>query len=348
MADRAGGRADGGAVGRALFEIYDEGFASPTWGGVETALWYLVHQLRARGVSAEFYSQSEGADLDALAARVERERVDAVFPLVESPLFEGGLWRRLPGLHARTVRIWHDVSRLAEDLTTPPPCPAHGTDAPAPGARCTAEGAHPDAPMREVFLRELAWTKCFPGRTVIPWAADHVPAKDLRDPRGPVVLQLGKVETPQAELCLRRLTEAGVPLRVMFATWSSQGRKARELVRARAGAGHRIEVLESYDIRTDWERVFGGASLFLLPSAFHETFNFAAAEAVQLGVPVATLGEGGNLPRFASVRRGTLGELLDRVAEGDRDVEPVPRLSMTWEDVAEKYADVITEGRRDD
>ncbi|MEU7282077.1 hypothetical protein AB0A69_25365 [Streptomyces sp. NPDC045431] len=332
-------------AGRALFEIYDEGFDSPSWGGVETALWHLVRSLREAGVEAGFYRASEGADLEALAARVEHDRVDAVFPLVESELFEGAAWRRLPELHARTVRIWHDVSRLSADLSEPPPCPVHAAAPAVPGAPvadgCPARGAHPDGPMREVFLRELPWTHCFPHRSVIPWAADHVPAKDLYDPSGPVVLQLGKIDTVDAERCLRRLTGAGVPLRVIFATWSRRGREARELVRAHQGAGRPIEVLDAYDIRTDWERVFGGAALFLLPSVFHETFNFAAAEAVQLGVPVATLGEGGNLPRFASLRAPTLDGLLDRVLAGGRRLGPKPRPTTGWREVAARYAGVI-------
>ncbi|AOT62225.1 MULTISPECIES: glycosyltransferase family protein [Streptomyces] len=334
-------------AGRALFEIYDEGFDSPSWGGVETALWHLSRSLREAGTEAEFYRSSEGADLDALAARVERDRVDAVFPLVESDLFEGAAWRRLPALHARTVRVWHDVSRLSADLSAPPPCPVHARVPALPGAPvaegCPARGAHPEGPMREVFLGEWPWTRCFPRRSVIPWAADHVPAKDLCDPSGPVVLQLGKIDTVDAERCLRRLTGAGVALRVVFATWSRRGREARELVRAHQGAGRRVEVLDAYDIRTDWERVFGGASLFLLPSVFHETYNFAAAEAVQLGVPVAALGEGGNLPRFASLTAPTPDALVDRLLAGGGAVAPRPRPAAGWRDVAARYAEVIRE-----
>ncbi|CAM5256195.1 UDP-GlcNAc:ribostamycin N-acetylglucosaminyltransferase [Streptomyces alboniger] len=337
--------------GRALFEIYDEGFDSPSWGGVETALWYLVRSLRAAGVDAAFYRESEGVDLDSLAARVRRDRVDAVFPLVESALFQGDARARLPELHERTVRIWHDVSRLSAGLSTPPPCPLHaggGDGRGGPGAAaCPARRAHPDGPMREVFLRDFPWTRCFPRRTVIPWAADHVPAKDLHDPFGPVVLQLGKIDTVDAERCLLRLTEAGVPLRITFATWSRQGREARELVRAHTGSGRGVEVFDSYDIRTDWERVFGGAALFLLPSVFHETYNFAAAEAVQLGVPVATLGEGGNLPQFASLRAPTLDALLERVVTGGRALEPKPRPTTGWRDVADRYVGLIRAGGHD-
>ncbi|MFG2296350.1 hypothetical protein [Streptomyces sp. NPDC048603] len=346
--------AEGSGRPRALFEIYDEGFASPSWGGVETALWHLVRSLREEGVDAGFYRESEGSDLDALAARVEQDRVDAVFPLVESALFGGGAWRRLPGLHRRTVRIWHDVSLLSADLSTPPACPVHAAGPALPGspvpAGCPARGAHPDGPMREVFLRDLPWTRCFPDRSVIGWAADHVPDKDLHDPSGPVVLQLGKIDTVDAERALRRLLGAGLRLRVIFATWSRRGREARELVRALPGSDGRIEVLDSYDIRTDWERVFGGAALFLLPSVFHETFNFAAAEAVQLGVPVATLGEGGNLPGFASLRAPTVDALVDRVvacaaAGGSRRIPaPLPRPGTGWRDVAARYAEVIGEG----
>ncbi|MEU7605125.1 hypothetical protein AB0B78_07700 [Streptomyces sp. NPDC040724] len=337
---------------RALFEIYDEGFASPSWGGVETALWHLTRSLREAGIDASFYRESEGADLDALAARVEQDRVDAVFPLVESALFAGAAWPRLPGLHRRTVRIWHDVSLLSADLSTPPACPVHAAAPALPGAPpqagCPARGAHPDGPMREVFLRDLAWTRCFPDRSVIGWAADHVPDKDLHDPSGPVVLQLGKIDTVDAERCLRRLLEAGLRLRVIFATWSRRGREARDLVRGLADPDGRIEVLDAYDIRTDWNRVFGGAALFLLPSVFHETFNFAAAEAVQLGVPVATLGEGGNLPSFASLRAPTVDALLDRVVActgaGGRLPAPRPRPPAGWRDVAARYADLVREG----
>ncbi|MCC3650690.1 hypothetical protein LIX60_04175 [Streptomyces sp. S07_1.15] len=337
-------------AGPALFEIYDEGFDSPSWGGVETALWHLVRSLREAGVAADFYRASEGADLDVLAARMERDRVDAVFPLVESELFEGAQSKRLPELHDRTVRIWHDVSRLSEDLSAPPPCPVHAVAPAVPGAPgaagCPAQDTHPDGPMHEVFLLDLPWTRCFPDRSVIPWAADHVPAQNLHDPSGPVVLQLGKIDTADAERCLRRLAGAGVPLRVLFATWSRRGREARELVRAHQGAGRQIEVLDAYDIRTDWDRVFGGAALFLLPSVFHETFNFAAAEAVQLGVPVATLGEGGNLPRFASLRAQTLDALLDRVVAGaGRTLAAKPRLTTGWRDVAARYAEIIRSRR---
>nr|CAG34029.1 putative glycosyltransferase [Streptomyces ribosidificus] len=332
-------------AGRALFEIYDEGLDSPSWGGVATALWHLTRSLREAGVDADFYQESEVADLHALAARVERDRVDAVFPLGESGLFHGARWGSLAELHARTVRARHAVSRLSEDLSTPPACPVHAA-APAvlgapPADGCPARGAHPDGPMREVFLRALPWTRCFPHRSVIPRATDHGPAKDLHDPFGPVVLQLGKIDTVDAERCLSRLTGNGVPLRVMFATWSRHGREARELVRAHQGTGRRIEVLDVYDIRTDRERVFGGAALFLVPSVFHETFNFAATEAVQLGVPVATLAKGGNLPRFASLCAPALDELLDRVVTDGRILARRPRLPAGWREVPARCAEII-------
>ncbi|OKI02194.1 hypothetical protein A6A06_14065 [Streptomyces sp. CB02923] len=338
------GRATGSSpdAPRALFEIYDEGFACDTWGGVETALWSLAEGLRALGVQADFYPSSQGTDLEALAGRVARERTDAVFPLVESALFRGDRWRRLPALHRRVVRIWHDVSHLTPDLTTPPPCPAHtpGT-APDPDAGCPATPAHPDGPMREVFLRDLPWTRCFPDRAYIPWAADHLPAEDLRDIRGPVVIQLGKTPVEDAERCLTRLLEARLPVRAVFATWSRQGRAARDLVHERAASGD-IEVFDTYDIRTDWKRVYGGARLFVLPSVFHETFNFAAAEAVQLGLPVATLADCGALPGFASLTAATVEDLMDRVVTDGASVRPRPRSRTGWDEVARHYARLIT------
>nr|CAG38704.1 putative glycosyltransferase [Streptomyces lividus] len=331
------------AAPRALFEIYDEGFACDTWGGVETALWSLAEGLRAHGVQADFYLSSQGADLEALADRVAREGTDAVFPLVESALFRGDRWRRLPALHRRVARIWHDVSHLTSDLTTPPPCPAHTPGAaPDPEAGCPAAPAHPDGPMREIFLRDLPWTRCFPDRAYIPWAADHLSAEDLRDPRGPVVIQLGKTPVEDAERCLTRLLAARLPVRVVFATWSRQGRAARALVHERAASGAAVEVFDTYDIRTDWKRVYGGARLFVLPSVFHETFNFAAAEAVQLGLPVATLGDCGALPGFASLTAATVGDLMDRVVTEGATVRPRPRSRTGWDEVARRYARLIT------
>lgn len=330
-------------LARALFEIYDEGFGCDTWGGVETALWQLTEGLRAHRIRVDFYSRTEGADLAGLAKRVDRERVDAVFPLVESALFEGAQWRDRPGLHRRVIRIWHDVSRLSPGLGTPPPCPVHSPVAAArtgAAAGCTAGAAHPEGPMREVFLRDLPWTRCFPARSCIPWAADHLPPGDLRDPRGPVVIQLGKTPVEDARRCLTRLGEAGVPTRVIFATWSKEGRLARQLVRDHAESGA-FEVIDSYDIRTDGKRVFGGARLFLLPSVFHETFNFAAAEAVQLGLPVATLADCGALTDFASLSAASVDALLDLVIAHGAAVAPRPRPRTGWRDVTGRYAAVI-------
>ncbi|MEV5598075.1 hypothetical protein [Streptomyces sp. NPDC052496] len=342
---------------RALFEIYDEGFTCDTWGGVETALWHVVEGLRQYGVEAEFYHSAQGADLQALAGRVVRERVDAVFPLVESPLFAGGKGGEggeaadgagpdVPELRRRVVRIWHDVSRLSPGLSAPVPCPVHTHGAAAPsGAVCTAAGVFPDGPTREVFLRDLPWTRCFGSRTYIPWAVDHLPPADLRDPFGPVLLQLGKTSVQQARVCLERLTGAGVPVRVVFATWSKQGRAARELVAPYAASGA-AEVVDSYDIRTEWKRVYAGARLFVLPSVFHETFNFAAAEALQLGLPVATLGDCGALADFASLRAETVAELMDAVVARGESVRPARRPWIGWREVAHRYATLIAAPRR--
>ncbi|MFI2238669.1 glycosyltransferase [Streptomyces chrestomyceticus] len=345
---------------RALLEIYDEGFTCDTWGGVETALWHLAEGLREHGVEAEFYRSTEGADLGALAERVVRERVDAVFPLVESPLFAGGAAgaSRADGaatgedrpevreLRRRVVRIWHDVSRLSPGLATPPPCPVHTPGAAGPsGGVCTAAGVFPDGPAREVFLRDLPWTRCFGSRTYIPWAVDHLPPADLRDPFGPVLLQLGKTSVDQARVCLERLTGAGLPVRVVFATWSKEGRAARELVAPYAASGA-VEVLDSYDIRTEWKRVYAGARLFVLPSVFHETFNFAAAEALQLGLPVATLGDCGALADFASLRAETVAELMDAVVARGESVRPARRPWTGWREVAHRYATLIAAPRR--
>ncbi|MFB6441188.1 hypothetical protein ACFCVY_31175 [Streptomyces sp. NPDC056411] len=337
---------------RALFEIYDEGFTCDTWGGVETALWHLVEGVRKLGVEAEFYPSAQGADLDALAGRVVRERVDAVFPLVESPLFAGGEGAAagegpdVPELRRRVVRIWHDLSRLSPDLSTPAPCPMHAPGATvSSGGGCTAADAFPDGPTREVFLRDLPWTRCFGSRTYIPWAVDHLPPEDLRDPFGPVVLQLGKTSVDQARVCLERLTGAGVPVRVIFATWSKEGRAARELVAPYAASGA-VEVVDSYDIRTEWKRVYAGARLFVLPSVFHETFNFAAAEALQLGLPVATLDDCGALAGFASLRAATVAELMDAVVARGGSVRPAQRPWTGWREVAYRYASLIAAPRR--
>ncbi|MFJ4795976.1 glycosyltransferase family protein [Kitasatospora purpeofusca] len=359
---------------RALFEIYDEGFDSDTWGGVETALWYLTEHLRRCRVEVRFYRSAQAPDPAALARLARQDRADAVFPLVDSPVFRGTEWARFPDLYRRVVRIWHDVSLLAPGMTAPPHCPQHGrpvgggtVDGGSVGGRsvgggsvgggsgsvdggtvdgCPARAAHPEGPMREVFLRDRSWTRCFPDRHYIPWAADHVPAADLRDPVGPVVLHLGKIPAEDAHRCLRRLAAADLPLRIVLTTWSRTGREMRDELR-RHRLAERIEVIDSYDIRSDWKRVLGGARLLVLPSVFHETFNFLAAEAVQLGVPVCALGSSGSLPRFASLLADSVDELSELVAAGAAP-PPRPRPGLGWHDVALRYADLIGAGVSDD
>lgn len=320
--------------GRALIEVYDDGFGTThAWGGVETALWYLVDGLRRAGVEVDCYPEREG-DPAMVADRVRRDRVHAVFPLVESDLFAGA---GSAELSARVVRIWHDVSRIAPDLSSPPACPAHvsGTS-----AQCTAAPAHPDGPTTEVFLRPAEWTRCFRRAHVIPWAADHLPRVDAGDPHGPLVLQLGKVDNDTAERCVRRLLAHGRSLRLIFSGWSRTGRSARH--RFAHLAGHDlVELIDTYDVRSDWARVFAGASALVLPSRFHETFNFLAAESVQVGVPVVALGGAGELGRFASWQAADLDALTDRLLTEPGSIAPRPRAEAGWAEVARRYAAVI-------
>jgi UDP-N-acetyl-D-glucosamine:ribostamycin N-acetyl-D-glucosaminyltransferase len=331
---------------KVLFEMYDEGFeATATWGGVETALWFLTGALRLQGIQVDFYRPADGS-LDALAERVSREGVDAVVPLVESELFTARQWRRWPHLHSRVVRIWHDVSLLATDLTTPAPCPVHGAPVPSDGTTgragpCTAAPAHPEGPMVNVFLRESPWTGCFPRRHYVAWATDHLPGTDLRDRDGPIVLQLGKTDNDAAERSVQRLLAAGRSLRLIFANWSRLGRQARVRFR-RYATDPAVTVIEAYDIRADWAAVFGGASYLLVPSRFHETFNFLAAEAVQLGIPVLSLGNAGSLSYFATQELGTIDDAVDLLLGVDAPaLTPRARPELGWAEVARAYSDII-------
>ncbi len=89
--------------------------------------------------------------------------------------------------------------------------------------------------------------------------------------------------------------------------------------------------------------MFAGASVLVLPSRFHETFNFLAAESVQVGVPVVALGGAGELGRFASWQAPDLDALTERLLAEPGTPSPRPRAEAGWAEIARRYATVIAE-----
>jgi hypothetical protein len=67
---------------------------------------------------------------------------------------------------------------------------------------CVAVSLTLDGPMREVFLRQAPWTRCFVDRHHITWATDHRPAVDVHDPDSSIIVHLGNVDNNQAEHCV--------------------------------------------------------------------------------------------------------------------------------------------------
>jgi UDP-N-acetyl-D-glucosamine:ribostamycin N-acetyl-D-glucosaminyltransferase len=322
-----------------LFERYGPGFDLRHGGGVERALYELGHALAACGAQVHWYTQEDCPDAQRLAAHAAALGADAVFPLCDSALF----WRQahtLPAsLRATMVRIWHDVGALTQGRGVLAPCPRHGT---AQGADqpCGAAHAAPEAYAADVFFRDDAWTRCFPRRHTIPWAVDHLPARDYRDPAGPILLLAGKSQLELTAGVVAACRAAGVPVRVIFSGWSSLGRQAKayfQVAERRAGC----EVIDDYCLEEDHARVFGGISAAFVLSQYHETFNFLAAECVHFGLPVVALSCSGATRSFAALALDTPDALRDTVASGRfRTLAVAARPPWGWRDVAAAYIDL--------
>lgn len=323
-----------------LFERYGPGFDLRHGGGVERALYELGKALAARGARVHWYSQDDCPDGERLAAYAATLGADAVFPLCDSALF----WRearRLPAwLRERMVRIWHDVGALTQGRGVLAPCARHAAEQ---GAQqpCSAAHAEPAAYAADVFFRDDSWTRCFPRRHYIPWAVDHLPARDYRDPDGPILLLAGKAQLELSGAVVAACRSAGVPVRVIFSGWSRLGREAKaffQLAEHRAGC----EVIDDYCLEDDHARVFGGVSAAFVLSQYHETFNFLAAECVHFGLPVVALACSGATRSFASLALDAPGALQNTVASGRfRTLAVAARPPWGWRDVATAYIDLV-------
>jgi UDP-N-acetyl-D-glucosamine:ribostamycin N-acetyl-D-glucosaminyltransferase len=333
-----------------LFERYSDGFDLRHGGGIERALHQLSTALAARGVDVRWYRREECPDAGAVARRAREVGADAVFPLPDNPLF----WRQAASvdedLRARVVRIWHDVGALTHGRGALVPCPRHGAKGEGegdsdsdPSAPCSAAHAHPAWYAADVVFRDEPWTRCFPRRHTIPWAVDHLPRHDHRDPEGPVLLLAGKAQLAIVVAAVDACRARGVGVRVIFSGWTTLGRQAKAFF---ADPAHRAgcEVVTDYRLDTDHARVFGGISAAFVLSQYHETFNFLAAECVHFGLPVVGLRGAGATDRFASLLIDDL-DGLRAAATRDRLRALTPRAAdpWGWDDVAAAHAALVAE-----
>jgi hypothetical protein len=323
-----------------LIELYRHRFDGSIWGGIETALFHLCRALRELGTRVEVYSDAELPDAPAVDRRVREGAFDAVIPLIDGPLFQRSdpvLW---PSLFRRVIRVWHDVTPLQPSYGAPVPCRRHVAEN-DPEAPCVAAAVDPTGFRADVFLRDVPWAGCFPRAQTIPWAGDHLPASDLRDPSGPVIIQVGKIDNAASLELIRAATRAGERVRLVFCNWTRMGRAAHAELGDQFAAGA-VESFPRYDIVRDHPRIFGGASAILIPSRYHETFNFLAAESIQLGIPVVALAGSGALEAFASAVVPDPGAMIELVRTGGhRGLGCRPREPHSWRDVARRYRAMI-------
>jgi hypothetical protein len=323
----------------AIFERYSNGFDLRHGGGVERALFHLAKALRERGVTVSWYAQEAFREIPALSAMLERAGPGAIFPLTDSPSFWRATHEIPERLRGRMVRIWHDVGPLVRGPDGIPVCDRHqrGID----GAACASAHAHTGAYAADIVFSEDPWTRCFPKRRRIPWAVDHLPSIDYRDPDGPILMLAGKTQVEYTEQAVEACRAEGVPVRMVFSNWTTLGRKAKAHFTQPA---HRrgIEVIESYDLERDHARVFGGCSAAFVLTQYHETFNLLAAESVHFGIPVATYSCAGATLRFASAVADDVPDVLALIrGQGFRALQPVPRPAWGWRDVAAHYIDLL-------
>jgi len=324
---------------KVLIESYHDGFDRRKWGGIETANWNLSRTLTAAGAEVVLYSVQDCPTVEVVATLVKAEAADAVLPLVESDLFR---WpHQAPSwLSQRTVRVWHDVSALAPRFVSMTRCSAH-----RPGANpaaCQAASVAPAACAANVFFYEEPWTYCFPKRLYIPWAADHVPANTYHDCEGPVVLLAGKVPTAVLLTVVKGCLARGLRMRVVFNNWSRLGQDAKAyFANLDQGGGHQF--FWSYELERDHARIFSGVSAALILSHYHETFNFLAAEAVQLGVPVVAFARSGATQRFAAHLTEDAVDLLSWLGRGGlAALKPVARPDWSWQHVGAAYSALLS------
>lgn len=324
---------------RVLIEQYDGGLDLRHGGGVEMASLHLSRALEAHGIAVEFYADKHFFDAPAVDARLARDDVDAILPLVESPLFVRPDTDGRPGRRSRVIRLWHDVTRIAPPWEAVPCCPIHAGGT-GPDDRCHSTVIPAADRALNVFLCNEAWTRCFGRRQIIPWAVDHLPSRGYRASDGPVLLLAGKIPLDDLIRVVRTCDAAAVPTRVVFSNWTQGGQRAKQYFAADGPKPGR-EVIDYYDIEREHARVFGGISAALVLSRYNETFNFLAAEAVHFGIPVVALPQSGATLRFASAV-ADLDGVLDLVRSGRfRRLGALPRPTWRWRDVAAAYESLL-------
>ena len=324
-----------------MIERYADHADRSKWGGIETAYRSLARALPRSGLDVIWYTADECPNAAALLHRVEQDSVSAVFPLSENAVFRSADAAQPVDLRRRIVRIWHDISALAPPFATLAACEAHRAG--ADSTQCRAAVASPCAYGADIFFYEEPWTRCFPKRSYIPWAADHLPACDYHDPAGHVVLLAGKLPLADLHEIVSACVSLRLRLKVLFNNWSRLGQEAKTYLR-QCGLGSEHELVDMYDLELDHQRIFGGACAALVLSHFHETFNFLAAEAVQLGVPVVAFARSGATRRSAApVVDDNLSLLSWLAAGGLATLQPQPRPSWSWRDVATAYAGLVAE-----
>ncbi|MBB2485176.1 hypothetical protein H5407_08015 [Mitsuaria sp. WAJ17] len=323
-----------------VMQRYGTDFDLRHGGGVERAMYQLSCALDPQEVRLHWYSQSEHLRPQELLAFARSVDADAVIPLIDTPMLRLG-WPVDPWLRQRLIRVWHDYSTLRRDEASPAPCPLHA--AAGRSGRCMHAPTRPDHFAADVFFRDEPLTWCFPRRRHIPWAMDHLPRIDYRDPHGPVLLLAGKSPLSHTLQVVQACRELHLPVRLIFCRWTRMGQQAlAHFAQARNQAG--CEVITDYELLHDHPRVFGGVRAALVLTQFHETFNFLAAECVHFGVPVVAYAASGATRVFASAIVPGPQQLADWLRSDSLQALPPRKLPpWGWADVAQAYTGLVRE-----
>jgi UDP-N-acetyl-D-glucosamine:ribostamycin N-acetyl-D-glucosaminyltransferase len=323
-----------------LMQRYGDSFDLRHGGGIERALHGLSQALAAQGVQVHWYTGAQCPDADAVALRAREVAADAVYPLVDSPLFWRAAQSAPAELRARVVRIWHDVAPLTRGSGILPACGLHAGPG-QEGQACAAAHAQPGHYAAEVFFRDEPWTHCFPRRRYIPWAVDHLPQINYRDRAGPVLLLAGKSLLAYTIEAVEACRSAGVAVRIVFSGWTTLGRQAKAHFANRENQGG-CEIFEDYHLEQDHARIFGGASAALVLSQYHETFNFLAAECAHFGLPVIAFSCSGATRDFSSLLVPGMREVRQAItSQAFRELSVPARPRWGWHDVAAAHGELV-------
>jgi glycosyltransferase involved in cell wall biosynthesis len=311
------------------------------FGGVDVFIAHIVPVLEEAGVTVDFCDASYFHSLKNLDCYLEKGQYDIFLPLGWHDYHRYPIGY-LPKFLDISVKIWYDISPL---------CPFYGVD-PQDGTSCKKwflkttdcrtcwkrkgalhrppTGGYVTNSKTNVLLSRLPFD--IPRAWVVPWAASHIPACDLRDPHGCILVLAGKIPAKNLEKLVHAASEIA-PLRIVFSHWAPFAKECKDSVN-RLSKSLPLEVIPYYILPEDLVSTFGGVSVAILPIKLYETFGLLGLELIRCGIPVVSLSSAGNVRTWSSRVFSCVDDLVLAIRKGELSgLVPISPPLRTWRDV---------------